>query len=255
MRRAYHRTPWALVVGMILAGCESSSENAPPPKPPEPTTTMPASVGTTLPAPTALPPGHPPIGPAMQMPSSEQPAAAPSSNLPPNHPSITQTPGNQPPTMGGPTSVPAPPPPQRPLSFTVPESWISELPASRMRVAQYRVAPSGGGEASALVVVSHFPGMRGMTQMNIDRWIGQMVQPDGTPARDHADITAFNVNGMQTTRLSITGTFGGKQEGYQLLAAVIEAPNGPWFVKMTGPQKTVAHSADAFDAFVRSATP
>jgi hypothetical protein len=40
------------------------------------------------------------------------------------------------------------------------------------------------------------------------------------------------------------------KSNYRLLAAIIEAPSGPWFVKATGPAATIEASAKDFREFV-----
>jgi hypothetical protein len=40
--------------------------------------------------------------------------------------------------------------------------------------------------------------------------------------------------------------------GYRMKAAVVETPGGPYFVKLTGPEKTVARWDASFTAFLRS---
>ena len=42
--------------------------------------------------------------------------------------------------------------------------------------------------------------------------------------------------------------------GYRMRTAVIEAPNGPYYVKLVGPAKTVAAWNDSFNAFLGSVT-
>jgi hypothetical protein len=42
---------------------------------------------------------------------------------------------------------------------------------------------------------------------------------------------------------------------FRMLAAVIEGDDGPWFLKMTGPQRTIAAAKPDFDAVLASVTP
>ena len=39
---------------------------------------------------------------------------------------------------------------------------------------------------------------------------------------------------------------------FRLRAAVIETPNGPYFIKLTGPAKTIAAAEKAFEQFLAS---
>ena len=92
------------------------------------------------------------------------------------------------------------------LSYQVPASWTSGTPSSSMRAAQYTLPSSGGGEASELVLYFFGQGSGGSAQANIERWIGQMQQPDGKPSadvaqRDSKTIGGFNVSVVRPERL------------------------------------------------------
>ena len=53
-----------------------------------------------------------------------------------------------------------------------------------MRVAQYKLPKAAGDSEDALLVVYYFgQGQGGSPQANIDRWIEQMKQPDGSRRR------------------------------------------------------------------------
>jgi hypothetical protein len=46
----------------------------------------------------------------------------------------------------------------------------------------------------------------------------------------------------------------GEKPDYRLLGAIVEAPQGNVFFKLTGPRATVAGAKDAFDGLVSSIT-
>jgi len=70
------------------------------------------------------------------------------------------------------------------------------------------------------------------------------------------------VNGLKVTLVDVPGTYvaemmpGSAQRhnspNFHLRAAVIETTNGPYFIKLTGPAKTVAASEKQFEAFLGS---
>ncbi len=212
-------------LGIGFCGCGDETSDAPPPRPPTPAVSPPTTSAATRPARLLAPVAMDPHSGMV---------------MPPNHP----------PLSGGdaPTSMPVP---SRLLKFTTPSRWKEEAPAP-MRVAQYRLPRVGDDPDDGLVAVSSFPSMRGRTQMNIERWIGQFSQPDGRASKDLAKTSEFDVGGMKVTVLSISGTYEGRPN-QRMLAAIIDTPDGPWFVKMTGPARTIAENEAAFDAFVRSA--
>jgi len=145
------------------------------------------------------------------------------------------------------------------LSFKVPEGWIEEQPSSGMRKAQFRLPGDGGNDAELAV----FSGIGGSVEQNVDRWINQFSRPDGSSLGDSAEIIHREVHGMRVTLVDASGTYtgsmstmnagGGAKDDYRLLAAVIETPSAPWYLKLTGPCKTVDRWESAFMEYVESA--
>jgi hypothetical protein len=147
------------------------------------------------------------------------------------------------------------------LSFTVPAGWVKEQPSSSMRHSQYRLpGPDTGGDAELAV----FTGIGGSVQQNVDRWINQFTI-DGKPAADTAKVEHRDLSGHHVTFVDVSGAYNpgtmsspmgageqGLREGYRMLAAVIETSGRPWFLKLTGPENTVARSKAEFEAFVAS---
>ena len=89
-----------------------------------------------------------------------------------------------------------------------------------------------------------------------------MQQPDGRPSSAVAKRQSRTVNGLKVTLVDVPGTYvaemtpGASQRhnspNFHLRAAVIETANGPYFIKLTGPAKTVAASEKQFEAFLGS---
>jgi len=149
------------------------------------------------------------------------------------------------------------------VSYKVPEGWTVEKPTSEMRVAQYKLPKAAGDSEDALLVVFYFgPGQGGTTQANIDRWVNQVKQPDGSPSQDKAKTETMTVNELQVSTVDVKGTYSGgmSQDSapkdtnsiYRLRGAVIETPKGSYFVKLTGPEKTVNHWDQAFNDYIKS---
>lgn len=148
------------------------------------------------------------------------------------------------------------------LMFTAPATWKSVPTSSSMRVAQYSLPRAAGDAADAELVVYYFGGSGGTVEANIERWVGQMQQPDGRPSSAVAKRQSRTVNGMKVTLVDVPGTYvaevmpGSPQRhnspNFHLRAAVIETANGPYFIKLTGPAKTIAASEKQFEAFLGS---
>jgi hypothetical protein len=152
------------------------------------------------------------------------------------------------------------------LRYQMPEGWQVERPNSNMRVAQYKLPKTEGDSADAELVVYYFgQGQGGSAQANIDRWLNQMQQPDGSPSKEKAKIENMTVNGMPVTTVDVLGKYNGgmaspgatsttpaDMSNYRLRAAIIETPKGSYFVKLTGPQKTVGRWEQAYTDYIKS---
>lgn len=152
---------------------------------------------------------------------------------------------------------------QNSLRFRVPAGWIDEERTSSMRVAQYRLLKASGDTEDASVVLYYFgQGQGGSTAANIERWVGQMKQEDGSASKDKAKEESLEANGLKIATVDISGTYVAEttpgsgtfqnKPGYRLRAAVIETPKGPYFVKLVGPEKTVTLWNDSFLSYLRS---
>jgi hypothetical protein len=142
------------------------------------------------------------------------------------------------------------------LSLMLPEGWQPETPSSGMRAAQATIAGSAG--PGQLAVFFFGPGGGGGVDANIDRWIAQMVlAPDASTEREtfsagDLQVTAIDLSG--TLKASTIGSFPATdQPDYRMLAAVVEGPGGPWFLRAVGPEATMAEQREAFSAMLRGA--
>ena len=148
------------------------------------------------------------------------------------------------------------------LRFSHPSEWVRVPAPSDMRAAQFRVPKMGtDGEDAEAVLFFFGPGKGGGTQENLERWYGQMTQPDGKPSKDAGVVTIKTVKGLKITALDLPGTYKGMpaqgvpatpKSGFRLLAAAIEGEGGPWFFRIHGPDATVKAAKPAFEALLES---
>jgi hypothetical protein len=144
------------------------------------------------------------------------------------------------------------------VKWSVPKAWADQPGSSTMRVATYRVPAAKGAEAGEVAVFFFGPGQGGTVDANVERWSKQF---EGTPA---AERSAKRVNGLAVSLVRLAGTYlapggpamqsQGKKPDYRLLGAIVEAPEGLVFLKLTGPAATVAAAQADFDALVASLT-
>ncbi|MGE5835781.1 MAG: hypothetical protein ACM4AI_14960 [Acidobacteriota bacterium] len=148
------------------------------------------------------------------------------------------------------------------LKFDTPQGWVTKAPTSSMRVAEFTLPKVAGDAEDATLAIFFFGGQGGSVQANLDRWISQMTQPDGRPSKDLAKTTKISPRGLPITLVDLSGTYVAEvspgsterfnKPGFRLRAAVVDTKDGPYFVKLTGPEKTVARWDDAFMGFLKS---
>lgn len=149
------------------------------------------------------------------------------------------------------------------LTFTAPDGWKPRPTSSTMRVAEFVLPKVDGDPEDADLVVYYFGASQGGdVEANINRWLGQMQQPDGRPSKEVATRVAETVNGLQITMLELSGTYIAEvrpgaaehfnKPHFRMRTAVIPTPAGPYFLKMLGPDKTVRKWSDSFAAFVKT---
>jgi hypothetical protein len=141
------------------------------------------------------------------------------------------------------------------IRWKVPAGWTAGR-TNPMRVATYAVPGAKGAEAGECTVFFFGPGQGGGVDENVARWAKQF---EGSPAPKRSPRT---VSGMAVILAEVEGTYlnpgggmmtsQGKKPGYRLLGAIVEAPQGRVFFKMTGPAATVAAARAAFDGLVAS---
>ncbi len=145
------------------------------------------------------------------------------------------------------------------IAFKMPAQWEAQQPKSSMRRAQVS-APGSAGPAQ-LIVYFFGAGGAGPTQANIDRWVGQFANADGSPVSD-AKQTSSKISGFDVTQVEVAGTYaggmnaGGQQQaaqgGQRLIAAVVNTNGGPYYFKFLGPDGTVTEQREPFDELIAS---
>jgi hypothetical protein len=173
-------------------------------------------------------------------PAEEDPApeAPTEDDLPPDHPPIDQA------AMGRRSEPPS-------IAWTVPADWKQAPNPNTFRIATFRTP--GGAELSV-------SSAGGSIEANIDRWVSQFVDA-GAPRRQ-----TKTVHGLPVTTVEIAGMYeaasmgGGADEApsiadQALVAAIVTAPDSPYFFKLLGSARAVAAARPSFDRLVASIAP
>jgi hypothetical protein len=153
------------------------------------------------------------------------------------------------------------------LAATVPGEWTSQPPNKEFRLLQFALPKAGGDKEGALMIVFHFgKGGGGTVDDNVKRWQGMMRQPDGKASSERATLRKSEREGVRLTTLDLPGIYLEKpfpfsdevtqRPDYRLLAAVIETTredgDGPYFVRLVGPAKTIDAAAAGWKSFTDS---
>lgn len=147
------------------------------------------------------------------------------------------------------------------VAWTVPARWEVQ-PPRMMRVATYLIPKDAEDDEPGECAVFYFGrGQGGSVDLNLQRWREQFeTDTGGQPSLAERKST---INGLAVTTVSLAGTYlasmgpmfqsgAVKKPGYRMLGAIIEAPEGNVFVKLTGPEKTVLSADGEFQTFLNS---
>jgi len=142
------------------------------------------------------------------------------------------------------------------VAYTIPDEWKVEKPSNAMRKAQFRI-PGVEDFGDAEMAVFVFPGGGGAVQANINRWIGQFKQPDGSESMEKVEVKKIESGEFPVTIVYVTGTYQSGSMGgpvseltdHAMIAAIVETSTDPWFFKTTGPATTINHWRQSFEKF------
>lgn len=146
------------------------------------------------------------------------------------------------------------------LKFAAPASWKSTPPKSQMRRAQLAVKPVEGDKEAAELVVFAFPGGAGGVDANVKRWAGQFQDAQGNPPTPktemrkgkNVDVTFVQISGHYVAPVQPGGDEKNDKPNSMLLGAIILTDEVGYYLKMTGPEKTMKSAAKDFDALIKS---
>jgi hypothetical protein len=147
------------------------------------------------------------------------------------------------------------------LSSRAPAEWKPVAGRGAARHAEFALPAVEGDLANAELIVFYFgPGGGGGAEANIVRWKGMFKEP--TLATE-----AFTLGSAKVTYVDIMGTYlirtrpfdasetPQPQANTRMLAVVFETANGPYYIRLVGPETTVAHHKTAFDQWLKNFKP
>jgi hypothetical protein len=147
------------------------------------------------------------------------------------------------------------------VAWTIPSGW-EVGPERQMRIATYRIHAIAGDPEDAECAVYFFgAGQGGSVEANLDRWAHQFTSPNSqspSPAKMETRV----IGGLKVSTLAVSGTYlaaGGmmsqqqvSKPNFRMLGAIVQAPEGLVFFKLTGPLNTVAAAENDFNSLLGS---
>ncbi len=217
-----------LAMSVLAVGCKRDETTAPVAVP---------TVAAEQPAPAAneLPPGHPPM-PGAATEATAQPA------MPAGHPAIT---GAAPAAIPGAAADG--------LAFEAPAEWQAK--PARAMLWKVMSAPKVEGDTDDAEVTISSLAANIPLNANVERWCGQFDLEGGKPCSEAAKIrdltgTAFPSKVVEIAgalkSASMNGPAGAAKTGWRMVVVEVTMPGKAWYLKMTGPAKTVAKWQDAY---------
>ncbi len=143
------------------------------------------------------------------------------------------------------------------LDLKVPKSWKQSDAPRAMRLATFEIPAAEGDKEKGELAVSSFPGGGGGIDANISRWVGQF-SAEGRAAEVHQGKAGKN----EYFLVNISGTFGKTSgppfgskttptPGQRMIGIILNLEGkNVYFLKLTGPDATVAAQKDAIRASI-----
>lgn len=148
------------------------------------------------------------------------------------------------------------------ISLVAPASWERKTPRVRFIDYEFAVPAAKGDSQDGRVTIM---GAGGSIEANIDRWVGQFSQADGSETKNQVPEIERKktIAGLEVRMVDLSGTYRDmpapfdpsskaiNRQDYRMLAAIIVSPkSGNYFIKFYGPKQTVADHAEEFHKMV-----
>ncbi len=131
------------------------------------------------------------------------------------------------------------------LKFAIPSDWKSAPPSSSMTKATYMIPGAGNAQCN-------FSTAGGDVASNLNRWRTQITDASGQPVE--GETSEHTVAGIPVVIFKATGTYtamsGTKQPSTAFRGAIIKAPAGLVFVRLTGAAATIGPADQQFESIV-----
>lgn len=143
------------------------------------------------------------------------------------------------------------------LTVSVPSAWQAKQPRVRIVEHEYALPRADEDPADGRLTMM---AAGGSVKANTDRWIAQFRQLDGKPETKTVEVADRQVTllDLQGVYLDRAGPFAPAtaRPAYRMIGAIIPLQQGNhYFIKLYGPEKTIAKHLDQFMQMVKSIRP
>lgn len=152
------------------------------------------------------------------------------------------------------------------LKSKAPASWKAQKAENKFRKYQFTIPKAEGDKDDAELVIFFFgKGSGGTVKDNVSRWKGMFTAPEGKTLDEVSKLTTFKIaKDVEVSYFDVSGTYKFKnppfdpkakeerRENYRLIGVIIDNDEGPFFIRMTGPAKTMAKNKEAFDSWIKA---
>ena len=151
------------------------------------------------------------------------------------------------------------------LKSTAPENWKAVKPGSSMQVLSFIIPKVNGDKYDGQLTVYYFgKGSGGDAKANISRWKGMIKPAEGVKDEDAYKTTEMKAGDVKITVFEGNSAYkhknrpfdpneaGEMRANYRLVGVVFDSPNGPYFIRMVGPAKTLEANRKGFENWLKS---
>lgn len=149
------------------------------------------------------------------------------------------------------------------MKSAAPKTWKEVQTTSSMRYKQFTIPHAPGDTIDAELVIFFFgPGGGGGVDANVTRWKGMFKPPAGQTIDQASKQETTQLGSIKVTILDIHGTYLFKatpmaadsepRPNHRMIAMVLATPNGPYFLRFVGPEKTIAQHKKDLEGWLRS---
>jgi hypothetical protein len=146
------------------------------------------------------------------------------------------------------------------LKSQVPANWLPQGPEDAQCYKQYRLEPIDDDKNRARITVCSAGKGKGQSAADyITRWKAMFLAPEGMTIEQASQVRKLTVNRTAATLFDIRGDFKGApgddtspRQNYRMLAVYLNAPKGPYVIRLLGPNRTVEYYQKSFENWVKA---